>query len=67
MKKQIVLGLAFMIGAISFGQKKEMKAAEKAIKSNNYADANKIIMRFFDKHTHVCKCSTCEIQIACLK
>ena len=43
MKKQIVLGLAFMIGAISFGQKKEMKAAEKAIKSNNYADAKSMI------------------------
>lgn len=39
MKKQLVLGLALMVGLFTFAQKKELKAAEKAIKSNNYADA----------------------------
>ncbi len=39
MKKQFVLGLALMVGLFSFAQKKELKAAEKAIKSSNYADA----------------------------
>ena len=39
MKKYIVFGLALMISSLSFAQKKEMKTAEKAIKSNNFADA----------------------------
>jgi len=43
MKKQVVLGLALMIGSFSFAQKKELKAAEKAIKSSNYADAKAAI------------------------
>lgn len=43
MKKQVVLGLALLIGSFSFAQKKELKAAEKAIKSNNYADAKSAI------------------------
>ena len=32
-----------MIGSFSFGQKKELKVAEKAIKSNNFADAKSAI------------------------
>ena len=43
MKKQVILGLALMIGAFSFAQKKELKAAEKAIKSSNFADAKAAI------------------------
>jgi len=39
MKKYIILGLALMIGSLSFAQKKEIKTAEKAIKSNDFADA----------------------------
>ena len=43
MKKQVVLGLALMIGSFSFAQKKEIKTAEKAIKNSNYADAKMAI------------------------
>jgi len=43
MKKQVVLALALMIGAFSFAQKKEIKTAEKAIKSSNFADAKAAI------------------------
>ncbi len=39
MKKQIIIALAFSISAFSFAQKKELKSAEKAIKSNNFAEA----------------------------
>ena len=39
MKKYVVLGLALMICSFSFAQKKELKTAEKAIKSSNFADA----------------------------
>ena len=39
MKKYIVLSLALMLCLFSFAQKKEIKTAEKAIKSNNFADA----------------------------
>lgn len=39
MKKQIILALAFSISAFSFAQKKELKTVEKAIKSENYAEA----------------------------
>jgi tetratricopeptide (TPR) repeat protein len=43
MKRVVVLSLAFMIGAFSYAQKKELKAAEKAIKENNFADAKSMI------------------------
>ena len=39
MKKYVIMGLALMIGSFTFAQKKELKEAEKAIKSNNYATA----------------------------
>jgi tetratricopeptide (TPR) repeat protein len=39
MKKQFVIALALLISGFSFAQKKELKSAEKAIKSNNYAEA----------------------------
>ncbi|MFG6686105.1 tetratricopeptide repeat protein [Mariniflexile sp. HNIBRBA6329] len=39
MKKQIIIALAFSVSAFSFAQKKELKAVEKAIKGNNYAEA----------------------------
>ncbi|MGC1206286.1 MAG: tetratricopeptide repeat protein [Flavobacteriaceae bacterium] len=39
MKKQIIVALAFSISAFSFAQKKELKTVEKAIKSENYAEA----------------------------
>ena len=43
MRKIVVLSFAFMIGAFSYAQKKELKEAEKAIKDNNFADAKSII------------------------
>jgi len=43
MKKQIVVALALLIGAFSFGQKKELKAVEKAIKNNNFAEAKTVL------------------------
>ena len=39
MKKQIIIAIAISISAFSFAQKKELKSAEKAIKSNNFAEA----------------------------
>lgn len=39
MKKQIIIALSLSISAFSFAQKKELKAVEKAIKGNNYAEA----------------------------
>lgn len=39
MKKGILLALAVSMGAFSFAQKKELRTAEKAIKSNNFAEA----------------------------
>ena len=39
MKKQLIIALAFSISAFSFAQKKELKTVEKAIKSNNFAEA----------------------------
>ncbi|MGY0392350.1 tetratricopeptide repeat protein [Bizionia sp. KMM 8389] len=39
MKKPILIALAVSISAFSFAQKKELRSAEKAIKSNNYAEA----------------------------
>lgn len=39
MKKQLILALAISISAFSFAQKKELKAAEKAIKSSKFSDA----------------------------
>lgn len=43
MKKQIVVALALLIGAFSFAQKKELKAVEKAIKANNFAEAKSVL------------------------
>jgi len=39
MKKLIVMALVLLVGTVSFAQKDELKAAEKAIKNGNYADA----------------------------
>ncbi|WP_452222651.1 tetratricopeptide repeat protein [Lacinutrix chionoecetis] len=39
MKKQLILTLALFIALFSFGQKKELKALEKAVKNNNFAEA----------------------------
>jgi len=43
MKKQIVIALALLVSTLSFSQKDELKAAEKAIKSKNFADAKTAI------------------------
>ena len=43
MKKQIIVALAILVGTLSFAQKNEIKAAEKAIKSGNFADAKSAI------------------------
>ncbi|WP_452221981.1 tetratricopeptide repeat protein [Lacinutrix salivirga] len=39
MKKQLILTFALLISVITFAQKKEVKALEKAVKNNNYAEA----------------------------
>lgn len=39
MKTRILITALALVSAISFGQKKEIKKAEKALKSNNYAEA----------------------------
>ena len=39
MRKYTIIGLALMVCSFSFAQKKEIKTAEKAIKSSNFADA----------------------------
>ncbi|MBP0905573.1 tetratricopeptide repeat protein [Mariniflexile gromovii] len=39
MKKQIIIALAFSVSAFSFAQKKELRAADKAISGKNYAEA----------------------------
>jgi tetratricopeptide (TPR) repeat protein len=43
MKKQIVVALALLVSTISFSQKSELKDAEKAIKTGNFADAKTAI------------------------
>lgn len=43
MKKQIAIALALLVSSFSFAQKNELKAAEKAIKSGNFADAKAAI------------------------
>ena len=43
MKKQVVVVLALLISTISLAQKDELKAAEKAIKNGNFADAKSAI------------------------
>lgn len=43
MKKQIIIALSLLVSAFSFSQKDEIKAAEKAIKNGNYADAKAAI------------------------
>ena len=43
MKKQILIAVLLFFTAISFGQKKELKKAEKAIKSGNFTEANSLL------------------------
>ena len=43
MKKQLVIALSLVLCSFSFAQKKEMKAAEKAIKGSNFAEAKAAI------------------------
>ncbi|KJD33040.1 hypothetical protein PK35_08720 [Tamlana nanhaiensis] len=43
MKKQIIFALALSMSAFSFAQKKELKAAEKAIKSANFSEAKTVL------------------------
>ncbi len=43
MKKQVIIALALSVSAFSFGQKKELKTAEKAIKNNDFSVANSIL------------------------
>jgi tetratricopeptide (TPR) repeat protein len=44
MKKYAILGLALMISTVALGQKKELKAVEKAVNSNNFADAKSALV-----------------------
>lgn len=39
MKNQVIIALALLISTVTFAQKKELKAVQKAIKSNNFAEA----------------------------
>lgn len=39
MNKSVLIALAVLVSTLSFGQKKELKAADKAIKNSNYAEA----------------------------
>ncbi len=43
MKKQLILATALLVTAFSFAQKKEIKALEKAVKNNNYAEAKNLV------------------------
>ncbi|MCF7560865.1 tetratricopeptide repeat protein [Sabulilitoribacter multivorans] len=43
MKKRIIIALALSISAFSFAQKKELKAAEKAIKNANFSEAKQAL------------------------
>ncbi|WP_047547624.1 tetratricopeptide repeat protein [Psychroserpens sp. Hel_I_66] len=43
MKKQFIVALALLVSTFSFAQKSELKTAEKAIKSGNFADAKSAI------------------------
>lgn len=43
MKKQFIVALFFAVSLFSFAQKKELKAAEKELKSNNYSQAKSIL------------------------
>ncbi|MDG1380252.1 MAG: tetratricopeptide repeat protein [Flavobacteriaceae bacterium] len=43
MKQIVVLSLAFIMSVFSFAQKKELKEVEKALKSNNFADAKSLL------------------------
>lgn len=43
MKKQVIVALALLVTSFSFSQKDELKAAEKAIKDVNFADAKAAI------------------------
>ncbi len=43
MKKQLIAALALSLSVFSFAQKKELKAAEKAVKSTNFSEAKKIL------------------------
>lgn len=44
MKKQSIVALALLVGSLSYAQKDQIKAAEKAIKSGNFADAKSAIL-----------------------
>ena len=43
MKKQIIITLTLLLGIFTFAQKDEIKAAEKALKNGNFADAKAAI------------------------
>ncbi|OUR91815.1 hypothetical protein A9Q87_08385 [Flavobacteriales bacterium 34_180_T64] len=45
MKKQFIVALALIVGSFAFAQKSELKSAEKAIKSGNFADAKSAILK----------------------
>ncbi len=43
MKKQLILSLALFVALFSYGQKKELKSLEKAVKNSNFAEAKKLV------------------------
>ena len=45
MKKQVIIALALFVSVFTFAQKKEVKALEKAVKKNNYAEAKALAMQ----------------------
>ena len=42
MKKQVIIALALVVSVFTFAQKKEVKALEKAVKKDNFAEAKTI-------------------------
>lgn len=49
MKQLFILTLAFFISVASFAQKKEIKALEKALKSNNFSEAKVLVSKLEPK------------------
>lgn len=45
MKKQVIIALALFVSVFTFAQKKEVKALEKAVKKDNYAEAKALAMQ----------------------
>ncbi|MFD2551032.1 tetratricopeptide repeat protein [Bizionia sediminis] len=45
MRNLFIMALAILVGTASFGQKKELRSAEKALKNNNYSEAKTMLQQ----------------------